>query len=104
MDGQCMLMQRLGNEVCECMRIIIELTFLNCSYIERFTHAHLLESFARTREFLAVAQANVLARMNTDGTCKKHLRYLKSSKPQGGKQRPCVFSVGGTVVYDLVRY
>lgn len=32
-DGQCMLMQRLGNEVCECMRIIIELTFLNCSYL-----------------------------------------------------------------------
>lgn len=81
--------------VCESSLNSLFSTVLTLSDIERFTHAHSLESFARTREFLAVAQANVLARVNTDGTCKKHLRYLKSSKPQCGKQRPCVFSVGG---------
>lgn len=43
--GQCMLTQGLGNEVCES-----SLNSLFCSYIERFTHAHLLESFPKTCE------------------------------------------------------
>ena len=68
------------------------------SCIELFTHAHLLESFAKTcgnKSFCGCGAGQRFSQGEYWWTCKKHLRYLKSPKPQRGKQRRCLLSVGG---------